>query len=328
MAAAAPLGAAVSWQLAFPRGLLAALALASSSLGGVAQAAVHALVVAGLGGEPAYERQFADLAQQARQAAVTATGDAERVVVLQGDAATAAAVAGQLRQQAATLRQEDQLLLLFIGHGSFDGREYRFNLPGPDLPGSSLGQALDAIPAAQLVVLATSSSGALLKPLQRPTRVVVTATRSGGERNAVRFAAAWVQALGDAGADRDKDEILHAAEVFAAAERSVAASFKADAALATEHPQLQGTAPARFVVARLGRRARHAADAGLQSLLELQRRLEAQLEAVRAGKSGQAEAQYLEALEPVLLDLARLGVRIDTRERQLDTAAGSGGLAP
>ena len=49
---------------------------------------------------------------------------------------------------------------MLIGHGSYDGMDYKFNMPGPDLGGAELAALLDHIPATrQLVVNMTSSSG-------------------------------------------------------------------------------------------------------------------------------------------------------------------------
>ncbi len=97
------------------------------------------------------------------------------------------------------------------------------------------------MPASQmLVVNATSSSGSVVEQWRKPNRVVITATKSGGERNATRFAEYWVQALSSPEADRDKNEIVTAAEAYDYASRKVADTFKSDAALATEHSRLDG----------------------------------------------------------------------------------------
>ena len=53
----------------------------------------------------------------------------------------------------------------------------------------------------QLIVNATSSSGATIELWQRPERVVITATKSGGERTATRFAQYWLQAISTDAAD-------------------------------------------------------------------------------------------------------------------------------
>ena len=57
---------------------------------------------------------------------------------------------------------------MLIGHGSYDGVEYKFNIPGPDLTGAEIASMLDHVPATrQLVVVTTSSSGGSIESLRR-----------------------------------------------------------------------------------------------------------------------------------------------------------------
>jgi hypothetical protein len=304
--------------------LLAALALAASL---PTAAAVHVLVISGLGGNGEYEQRFATLGRDAAQASLSVAGDASHVQHLSGAAATAVAVEKALSDLATQLAAGDQAIIVLIGHGSHDGSEYRFNLPGPDLTGTRIATLLDRLPtgALQLVVNATSASGTVARSWQRPHRVVITATRSAGERNAPRYATYWVEALQNAAADRDKDENVTAVEAHEYATRQVAESYKSDAAIATEHSQLQGTAADRFVVARLGRGARYASDSVMQALRAEQRAGEQRLGEVRAQRATLDADRYYALLEPVLLDIARLDQRIDAREQQL--GAGATGVA-
>jgi len=174
-----------------------------------------------------------------------------------------------------------------------------------------------------LIVNATSASGAVVSRWLKGNRVVITATKNAGERNATRFAAYWAKALTTAEADRDKDETVTAAEAYDYASRQVAESFKADAAIATEHPQLAGPDPARFVVARLGKGALYASDRELQALRGQQTTLDTRLTALRSRRGTGGDDRYYAELEPVLVDIAALDRRIDAREQQL--AGGAGG---
>ena len=290
-----------------------------------AQAAVHVLVVSGLGGEAEYAKRFADQASHIAHASQSVAGDAQRVRLLSAEAATAAAVEQSLTSLAGTLRSGDQLIVVLIGHGSYDGSDYRYNVPGPDLTGARLVKLLDAFAPAvqQLVVVATSASGALAKPLQRAQRVVITATKSGAERNATRYASQWERALTTDAADRDKDGSVTAQEAHDFAERQVADAFKTDAALATEHAQMVGEGASRIVVALLGAKALYAADAQLQVLRGEQQQVEARLDAARSRKDTMSEDAWYGALEPLLVEIAKLDQRIDAREAQLSTAGGA-----
>ncbi len=64
----------------------------------------------------------------------------------------------------------DRFVLVLLGHGSFDGTDYRFNIPGEDITGAGLRALLDRFPegVTQLVVDATSASGAMAGFPRRP----------------------------------------------------------------------------------------------------------------------------------------------------------------
>jgi len=301
---------------------LRALAMLAALATSPAHAQLHAFIVSGLGGEPHYEQRFVEQAKKIAQAATALAGDPSRVVVLTGERARRDTLERELRAFADRVRPQDQVIVVMIGHGTFDGTDYRFNLPGPDMTGRELAALLDSLPAQQqLIVNTTSSSGAVIEQWKRPGRTLITATRSGGERNATRFAEFWVQALSSPEADRDKDDVVTAAEAFEFASRKVADAFKADAALATEHARMEGDRTGRFLVARLGRAdAVGTADAELASLLQEQESIERQLEALRSRKQTLETEAYYDELEKVLVALARVDRRIDDRRAALGGA--------
>jgi hypothetical protein len=311
------------------RALLLTVALVLSFVARPAHSAVRVLIVSGLGGEPEYEQKFESQARGAA-AAASHTGAAPKdILVLTGEQARRTHLDGELKKFASSVQSGDQVVVELIGHGSFDGEEYRFNLPGPDLTGKEIVAFLDSMPASQmLVVNATSSSGSVVESWRRPNRVVITATKSGSERNATRFAEYWVQALSSPEADRDKNEIVTAAEAYDFASRKVADTFKSDAALATEHSRLDGKIADRMVVARLGSSALLPNDAQLDALVKEQATLEQQFDEVKARKASLADEQYYNELEKVLLSLARLDRRIDERKAALLRPAAGGSNAP
>ena len=163
----------------------------------LASAASFTFIVAGLGGEPEYEQRFREETAVIGAAAVEAAGgDKSHVVMLTGEQARRDSLRRELQEFAAKIKPADSVTVVLIGHGTFDGENYRFNVPGTDITGSELGQLFDRLPAKkQLIVNATSSSGATIELWQRPERGVITATKSGGERTATRFAQYWGQAV-------------------------------------------------------------------------------------------------------------------------------------
>ena len=123
--------------------LVATLVLAS-----LAHATTFYVTVAGLGGEPDYEQRFASLAQEIDKLvhAPTRTPKSPRSPGPKPPRRKCKARSGRSREDA---KPADALVVMLIGHGSFDGFEYKINLPGPDLSGVELAALLDRIPAAR-----------------------------------------------------------------------------------------------------------------------------------------------------------------------------------
>ena len=290
---------------------LAATLLVLPTLAG---AASFTLVVAGLGGEPEYEQRFREQAVAIADAAKKAAGEQGHVVVLTGEQARRDSLKREFQDFAGKVKAADSVTVVLIGHGTYDGEEYRFNVPGADITGAELEQLFDRLPAKkQLIVNATSSSGATIELWQRPERVVITATKSGGERTATRFAQYWLQAVSGDAADLNKDEVVTAAEAFDYANRQVAASYKSDVSLATEHARIAGEESAAFTVARIGSSAGSSADPEVTALLAQRDQIEQDLDDVKGRKASLSEDQYYDELEGVLVRLALLQKQIDSK---------------
>lgn len=280
-----------------------------------AAAETYSLIVSGLGGERDYEERFRTQAEKLAGAARQLTGTDSTAVVLSGAKADRDAVRRAVSDLAAKAGPDDMVIITLIGHGSFDGEQYRFNLPGPDLTAAELGAMLDGLRSRrQLIVNATSASGAVIDAWKRDHRIVITATKSGGERTATRFAEHWVVALTSLDADTNKDDIITAAEAFGYATRKVADSYKADALLATEHSRMAGEEPDRFHVARLGTAARITTDPAINEMYAERVRIERELDAVKERKASLSVDAYYDELEGVLVRLARLQRQIDAQQ--------------
>jgi hypothetical protein len=293
--------------------------LASLLLGAAASADTYCLVVSGLGGEPDYETRFREQAATLAEAAQKLTGDSTHAIALSGEGADREAIRRELKALSGKLRGDDEVIVTLIGHGSYDGEEYRFNIPGPDVTAGELGALFDQLPAGnQLIVNATSASGAVTDRWKRDNRIVITATKSGAERNATRFAQYWVKALSSAEADVNKDEIVTATEAFDFASRKVTEGFKSDVSLATEHARLEGRGAERFQVARFGAAARVTSNPQLNELFAQRVRMERDLDAVKGQKAALTQDEYYNQLEVVLMRMALLQKTIDSKSAALD----------
>jgi hypothetical protein len=270
------------------------------------QAADHRVIVAGLGGEPDYESRFTLLAQEAGK---LMPGSQE---VLIGAKSTKANVKAVIEKIAAEAKPEDSLTVLLIGHGTYDALNYKFNLVGPDLTADELKGWLDKVQARQLVVIATSASGAAAEVLRANNRVVVTATKSGTEKNAVVFGRYWVEALRDNAADTDKNESISAAEAFNYAKQKTAAFYETQKRLATEHPVLDDSGTGgRYVVVRFGAAQKAMNDPQKRALAVRKEEIEGAIDKLKFEKAAMPINEYKQKLNALLLELARLQEEID-----------------
>ncbi len=271
------------------------------------------LTVAGLGGEPDYEQRFALLATDTDKI-LRAGGTADRVIeTLKGPDATRAKVEAALGRFAAQAKAADVVVIMMIGHGTFDGTEYKFNLPGPDLSGTELAAQLNRIPATrQLVVDMTSASGGAAAALKHEGRTIITATKSGTEKNATVFARFWVEALRDPSADTDKNEIVSALEAFRYAQTKTAAFYTDQKRLATEHPQLDDQQrAAAFPLLRYGSAAAVVNDPAKRQLVSKKEEIENQIDALKYQKDLMAPEDYKRQIASLLLQLAQIQELID-----------------
>jgi hypothetical protein len=274
-----------------------------------ARAELYYVIVGGLGGNPEYEEAFAAHARKLGEAAERTLGGDARVSVLVGSEATREALRARLTDLAGRTKQSDRLAVFLVGHGSYDGTQYKLNLPGPDIDGAELGQLLGAVPArTQLVVNATSASGAVLEDWATASRAVITATRSGAERNATRFAEYFAASLSADDADVNKNGMITAQEAFDYAARRVADSYDSEGTLATEHPQLKGENAGNFEIARL--RPITAETPELAGLNAERAALEERIAELRLRREELGQ-DYLPRLEALLVELARVQERID-----------------
>lgn len=293
-----------------------------------ARADAYYVTIAGLGGEPDYQTRFdgeaADLDKIFK-----ASGAGVHVYTLWGAEATRAKLLSTLQQVAAAAKAQDDFVLVMIGHGAFDGVEYKFDLPGPDISAEQLAEACNRIAARrQLIVNTTSASGGSVTALQRPGRAVIAATKTGTEKNATVFARYWVEALQDPAADLDKNETVTAGEAFLYADRKTAEFYSSQKRLATEHAVFddlgkgdpvrtastengEGAMLRGFTLIRFGSSKTVALDPAKHDLLTTKEDLERQIDILEYQKAAIAPADYRKQLTALLVDLAKVQAQLD-----------------
>ncbi len=220
--------------------------------------------------------------------------------------------------------------IVLIGHGTFDGREAKFNLRGPDVTDRELAEWLQPVKRPIAVIDCSSASAPFLNRLSAPNRVVITATRSGSETNYSRFGHYLAESIADPKADLDKDGQVSLLEAFLSASHRVEEYYKTRSQLASEHALIDdngdrlGTPPDWFRGVRATRRAKDGAspdglrahqihlvpsDSERKLSPEVRRRrdaLELALASLHDQKARLTEDEYYRRLEPMMLELGRL----------------------
>jgi hypothetical protein len=300
--------------------------LALCVLAARARAVTYYVIVAGLGGEPDYEQRFTAAAKDLDRI-FTAEGSAAHVSTLTGAQATAAQLREAMGAVAGEAKADDSFALILIGHGSYDGVEYKFNLAGPDVTAAEIAALCDKIAAKrQLIVDTTSASGGALPALERPGRAVIAATKSGTEKNATVFARYWVEALEDPSTDTDKSESINAMEAFTYATKKTASFYDAQKRLATEHAVFndagtgepvreagngEGQLLSSFTLLRLGTNQQAANDPAKRALVEQKEDLEQKIDTLKYQKAAMDPADYKKQLTDALLQLAKAQEELD-----------------
>jgi hypothetical protein len=306
--------------------LLIPLLLTLCALALPARADSYYVTVAGLGGEPDYEQRFTAAAKDLDKV-FRAAGSTAHVYTLSGAQATAAQLKQTLGEVARDAKADDDFTLILIGHGSFDGVEYKFNLVGPDVTAGEIAALCDHIAARrQLIVDTTSASGGAVAALERPGRAVIAATKSGTEKNATIFARYWVEALQDPASDTDKSDSISALEAFTYATKKTAAFYDSQKRLATEHAVFddvgrgepvreaadgQGMLMSSFTVLRLGTSQQAANDPAKRALLAKKEDLEQKIDELKYRKAAMDPEDYKKQLTDALLELARVQEELD-----------------
>jgi hypothetical protein len=297
-----------------------------------------ALIIAGIGGDEEYSTKFAKWSGELRELLVNRFGFAENHVLLlcekpsAGDAHDAAA---DVRNAFAALKSATQkqsaVFIFLIGHGSFDGKDAKFNLAGPDLSAGDYLGLIKSLPTSRIVFVNTATaSGEFIKPLSGAGRVIITATRSGQEQNATRFPEYLIAALKDQAADADQNGRLSVLEVFNYATKLTADWYQQAGLLATEHPLIDdngdGTGHLKAEAGDGGLaattyfdslpQAEASADPEVNKLITERTRLESEIEQLKARKASTKPEEYEATLEKLLIQLATVNQSIKAKQKQ------------
>ena len=314
-------------------GLLLAAMLAATSVAAADER--YALLISGAKGEASYAEQYG----RWRDALVTALEelkfDSEHIKMLfdGGDAANTATAAGVRRaieNLRAKLRPDDLLLIVMIGHGTYDGVEAKFNLVGPDLGAAEWANLLKPLPGRLVIVDSTAASFPYLERLAGPRRIVITATDSPAQRFDTVFPEYFIKALTDPAADIDKNHRVSIWEAFLASSLGVRRYYEQRGQLATERALLDdngdglgregggdgedgSTASRLYLDAEVLGAA--PTDEELLSMLQKRATLVIDVEDLKQRRQLMTPDEYQKEFERLMIDLARISRDIRRRQK-------------
>ena len=218
---------------------------------GVVAAQTVLVVITGIGGEERYDQRFHAWAATLLDAAEDQFGLPDSNIVYlaaqpERDPGRARAkstkdnIETTLAELAATMPATAPLYIVVIGHGSYRNGVSKVNLPGRDMTAQDFAAAVDGFGPDRPIAFVnlTSASGEFVKVLSGPNRTVITATKSGMERNESVFGQFFVAAFVGTEADFDKDERLSLLEAFRYANTEVERDYDTEQKLLTEHAVL------------------------------------------------------------------------------------------
>lgn len=320
----------------YRRGAARLLAVAAVLFAGTSAAAEerYALIVSGAPGGTSYAQQYDKwIGSLSKVLSDRMKLPPANVHVLTGatDGANAS-TAGNVRRVIAEVRRsmtrDDLLLVVLIGHGTYDGVEAKFNLLGPDLSSSEWAALLRPLPGQVVLVNTTSSSFPFIEGVSGPRRIVITATDSIAQNFDTTFPEFFVKAFDEEAADIDKNGRISIWEAFAAATDGVKRYFQQRGLLATERALLDdngdgvgreadangddGSAAARtYLDEQLPGAA--PTDEVLLKLLQRKSALEREVDDLKIRRAFLPAAEYAAEFERLMIELARVSHDIRAR---------------
>jgi len=294
----------------------------------LAHAESSALIVSGAPGDEIHAKKYAAWTETTRLVLVSEMGFLPaRVTVLANEKSTQVEIKAAFVKLKEQLKPTDTFYLFLIGHGSYDGLEYKFNSVGPDFTGTELSNLLSTLGASRIVVInGTSNSGGATEAMSGKNRMIISATKTGFEGNETVFYEYFLAGLKMSAADENKDQKISVWEAFKFAVDGVERFYKDGGRIATEHPQISdngagmtGVLPQAPVLASLTSlnvdRPVSVADAKLQALLEEQKQIQQKIETLQINKAAMLPEEFDKQIEDLILQLALKSQQVEEQKK-------------
>jgi hypothetical protein len=289
----------------------------------------HLIVIIGAPGTDEYKETFQTWATRWQDAAKLADADCTVIGHMEPASADLENLVTAINETI-SLQTTEPLWIVYIGHGTFDGRTASLNLNGPDVSAEKMAELLQPAKRPIAFIACASCTSPFINALSGPNRIIISATKDGNQIQYSRFGDAMSQAIGGLDADINRDGQTSLLEAWLFASRRTAEFYTTEGRLATEHALLDDNSDGKGTRAEAYDGDRLKIDVsnadkldGSQAarwnlvrsdderLLTAENRqirddLEQKLEDLRLRKANIAEAEYLTELESILVPIAQL----------------------
>jgi len=296
------------------------------------------VLIAGADGTPDFAKEITESVSLWQQACAKGRNKVTTIGIAEEKSKDADYAALENHLQRTEKQDSVPLWLVFIGHGTFDGRSAKFNLRGKDISAAELSDWLKPIHRPLAILDMASSSAPFINELSGPDRVILTATKSGFEQNYARYHRYFAGAIGEKKADLDKDGQTSLLEAFLFAAHGVSEFYAGAGRLATEHALIDdngdglGTRADWFRGIRPVKKARDGApldgyrahqfhllrsaqEKKIPPVLRRQRdQLELQVIRLRDSVTGPPDDAYFSQLEDLLKQIGRIYENLEKQE--------------
>lgn len=291
-----------------------------------------AIIVEGAPGEAKYAEQHAGWREKlAKVLRETYKIPDQQLIVLAGSGegaqATSDGVRAAIDRFSGVVRPLDVVLIVLIGHGTFDGEHAKFNLVGPDLSAAEWKGLVDKLQGEVVFVNTASASSPFLSALAGSKRVIITATAMPAQRFHTIFAEYFIEGLAQNEADIDRNGRRSIFEAFAFASLRVRQHYEQRGQLATERAMIdddgdgkgresggEGNDGNRASLAYLDAdRAAIVTDPEMLRLLQKRDALLLEIEELKKRRLMMQPVEYDGLLEKLLIDLALVSRDIRAR---------------
>ena len=296
------------------------------------------MIITGAGGEEEYTELFAEWGESLAKAFDGNAAEMVHITNKPEDIGARKTIESTLKKWVE--KSDSEIWILLVGHGTFDGKAAKFNLVGNDASDADFKHWLKLHRGPLVFINTSSCSAPFIRSLSGLNRVIATATKSGYEQNFCRFGGYMAAALGQAGADLDKDGAVSVLEAFLIASRQAGEFYRENDRLVSENALLddngdgmgtpadwfrgvrtqkkaKGKSSADGKLSRLGFPVSPPAEKDIPAPLRKKRRAaEAKIETLRSLKKTLEAEIYYRDLEKLFLELAATNDEIETAQQE------------